>query len=712
MQKQFYLIASVMCFVSCKRMHLIMEDTSDRVGEEGFRTEDESVDYEWGGKLQVDGNEWGDEAEPSAATDTVPTEDSLGTGEEGQHCHECAQGDMIILQHLQDEDEHGNASSSRSTSRGILGFGKSEGNAKQWPKGVVKYYWDPYIHPNAKSAAEMAMAEWMAKTCIKFQQYTSGGSGIVTFKSSLAGCQAHVGYYRSIPSHMNLGTGCHDKGTALHEIGHTIGLSHEHSRHDRNEYVDVFTSHVQPGNVQWFGADGALEKDVPYDLSSIMHYGMFAFAHQRVKGHETMLPKKKDHWGNCQIGQRSWVSKGDMMTVNRWYKCSDQYCKKLDSVECSKRDTTCKDTSWDCASGSQHSYTSGTINCLDLNFQRGCPRTCGACPADVFCPSSKPKPQVNAPKPQSGHGFGAGFGGFEGFFPGPSHGFGGFGGSHGFGPSHGHGSVPYHHKPHGFGPVVQLPPPQGLTSGKPVKPPPKKVTVIPTGCQCMNSAPPGVQVGRVCGKELIGGGRAAKKWCYVDASTSTCPDKRKSGTDGFMWSELACKHPKKPAGRPVKPPPKTSLPTPSPRCQCMNQAPEGVNVGIKCGKELISGDYAEADWCYIDASSVACPDMQQSSFSGFAWSELACKQPPPKQQEESLPGLDGDGSPDCKCAGRVPPSESIGITCTNYLRTGARVDTQWCYVEVSSGCMDKRKSGLAEDLYWSEDACGEIPRSS
>ena len=37
------------------------------------------------------------------------------------------------------------------------------------------------------------------------------------------------------------------KGNIMHEIGHTLGLAHEHARPDRDQYVDIMWENIEPG---------------------------------------------------------------------------------------------------------------------------------------------------------------------------------------------------------------------------------------------------------------------------------------------------------------------------------------------------------------------------------------------------------------------------------------------------------------------------------
>ena len=57
-----------------------------------------------------------------------------------------------------------------------------------------------------------------------------------------------------------------------HEIGHAMGLQHEQSRGDRDDYVTILSQNIAASKLHNFDKENTINS-IKYDYASIMHYG-------------------------------------------------------------------------------------------------------------------------------------------------------------------------------------------------------------------------------------------------------------------------------------------------------------------------------------------------------------------------------------------------------------------------------------------------------
>jgi hypothetical protein len=214
----------------------------------------------------------------------------------------------IVLGDISDAqaDEAGNA---------VLFSVGISGQQFRWPDGRVPFEVDPGL-PNQQRVTQ-AIAHWEANTGIRFVARNAGNASqfndFVRFVPG-GGCSSMVGR-RGGRQDITLGPDC-TLGNAIHEIGHAVGLWHEQSREDRDNFVQIMFANIDPAMQHNFNQHVSDGDDLgAYDFGSVMHYPPNAFS---INGQPTIVPRQALPPG-VTLGQRAGLSPGDIAGVRAMY---------------------------------------------------------------------------------------------------------------------------------------------------------------------------------------------------------------------------------------------------------------------------------------------------------------------------------------------------------------------------------------------------------
>jgi hypothetical protein len=218
-------------------------------------------------------------------------------------------------------------------------------DTKLWPNGVVPFEFDSNVTADNRIKMTDAMAVLEGVANVDFRHCSNDDCG---------GNHLHIQNSDSNNSYVGMkGTGVFDWSGSqdlnihdwdrqfkiVHELMHSLGIGHEQSRSNRDNYIRINCDNIRDGCGRFsdFGVNFRIDGDITgygrYDFDSVMHYSQCAFSKndncpstspQFPDGGITITVLEPNHttW-QSNIGQRNHLSEMDRVGVSFLYPPPD-----------------------------------------------------------------------------------------------------------------------------------------------------------------------------------------------------------------------------------------------------------------------------------------------------------------------------------------------------------------------------------------------------
>lgn len=200
--------------------------------------------------------------------------------------------------------------------------------ALEWTGGKVFYVFEEHFDEFVKADVVDAMKNITNKTknCVQFEE-RNGQENYINIAYRPGRCASNVGMQggeQTIALDPSL---CPEPGQLLHELLHALGFFHEHSRFDRDKYVNVHWDNIDPNTNKSFELKPETEANPlgqEYDYKSVMHYPHDAFSTKPDASTLTPMLEGIDVDSLGEGYRDGFLTDTDVKKLNILYNCGEQ----------------------------------------------------------------------------------------------------------------------------------------------------------------------------------------------------------------------------------------------------------------------------------------------------------------------------------------------------------------------------------------------------